>query len=147
MASFLSWCGGLLLLGFFGGCGPVEQRADAALPPVDPPEAHYLAQYSSGQHDSTQTQLILRPDSTFTLQITPPKGSADQVYSGKLTTTDKQYQLFFPDTIAHFNELITPVHADASVVAYPDYSVVLDKKLRQLYVRNNLLTTDSTGQP
>ncbi len=147
MASFLSWCGGLFLLSFSGGCGPVEHRTDAELLSVDAPEEHYLAQYSSGQHDSTQTQLIIRPDSTFILQITPPKGSADQVYSGRLTATDKQYQLFFPDTIAHFNELITPVHADASVVAYPDYSVVLDRKLRQLYVRNTLLTADSAGRP
>ena len=69
-----------------------------------------------------------------------------RVFSGKLEIVEARYRLFFPDTITRFNELITPVHADASVVTYPDYSVVLDEKLRQLYVRNTLLTADSVGQ-
>ena len=146
MANFLPWCGGLILAGLFGSCGPTERRADAKPTPVDPPEAHYLAHYSSGQPGSTQAQLMLRSDSTFVLRITSLKDSADRAYSGKLSVTDKQYQLFFPDTIARFNELITPVHADASVVAYPDYSVVLDKKLRQLYVRDMLITVDSVDR-
>ena len=57
---------------------------------------------------------------------------------GKLAITEDHYQLSFPDTVAQLNELITPVHPDASVVVYPDGSVALDRALTQFYVRGDI---------
>ena len=65
---------------------------------------------------------------------------------GKLTITDDHYRLFFPDTVAQFNELITPIHHDASIVAYPDGSVALDRALTQFYIRGSLVTQDTLAE-
>ncbi len=107
-------------------------------------EAKALRTFTS---DTAQTRLLLRADSTFVLEMSGVGQGALQSITGRLKITDAHYRLFFPDTVARFNELITPVHTDASVVAYPDYSVVLDKKLRQLYVKGVLVSADTTGQP
>ncbi len=147
MLHFLRWVGLLLIATLLGGCGFNESPPASEPPAAYPSEELLLARFSSDSHDSTSVLLSLRSDSTFLLQITSQRGSGFSTFSGKLEVGQERYRLFFPDTIAHFNELITPVHHDASVVVYPDYSVVLDKKLRQLYVRNTLLTADSAGRP
>lgn len=147
MPHFLRWVGVLLITTIFGGCGLNESPPASESIAARPPEEPLLARFSSDPHDSTVVLLRLRPDSTFLLQIASQRDAAATNFSGKLEVVQERYRLFFPDTIAHFNELITPVHRDASVVVYPDYSVVLDRKLRQLYVRNTLLTADSVSYP
>jgi hypothetical protein len=97
--------------------------------------------------DTSEARLLLRADSTFVLTVSLPDQAQPQVVSGRLRIADDHYRLFFTDTLAGFNKLLTPVHTDASVVAYPDYSVVLDKKLRQLYVKGTLVAADSVSQP
>ena len=145
MLIFRRWLGVLLIATIVGSCGFSEPPAASESVSARTPEEPLLARFSSDPHDSTRVLLSLRPDSTFLLQITPRRDSVASTFSGKLEIAQERYRLFFPDTIVHFNGLITPVHRDASVVVYPDYSVVLDKKLRQLYVRNTLLTADSAG--
>lgn len=147
MTNFLPWCGGLFLIGFFGQCGSVDRPESPRSAAADPPAARHLVRYLSDPRDSGRVELILRADSTFVLQITAQNEPVIRTFSGSLAVTDTRYQLFFPDTTTHFNELITPVHADASVITYPDYSVVLDKKLRQFYVRDVLITADSVDVP
>ncbi len=135
----------LLLATALIGCGGARERPrSSGNTSEEIPEAAPLRTFTS---ETTQTRLLLRSDSTFLLQITPRYSSMDSSFSGEFEVAKERYRLFFPDTIARFNELITPVHGDASVVVYPDYSVVLDKKLRQLYVRNTLLTADSATYP
>jgi hypothetical protein len=145
MLIFRRWLGVLLIAPIVGSCGFNESPTASEPVAVRTPEEPLLARFSSDPHDSTAVLLQLRPDGSFRLQIAPQRDSVTQTFSGKLEVAQERYRLFFPDTIAHFNELITPVHRDASVVVYPDYSVVLDKKLRQLYVKNTLLTADSAG--
>ena len=147
MLYFHRWVSALFVATLFGSCGLNEPSATSEPVAASPPAEPLLARFSSDSHDSTGVLLRLRLDSTFLLQITPRGGGTSSTFSGKLAVVKERYQLFFPDTIAHLNELITPVHPDASVVVYPDYSVVLDKKLRQLYVRNTLLTADSASHP
>ena len=141
------WVRLLLIATVFGGCGFNESPTASEPSAAHPPEKLLLAHYASDPRDSTGVILSLHSDSTFLLQITPQRGAGSSTFSGRLEIVEERYRLFFPDTIARFNDLITPVHHDASVVVYPDYSVVLDKKLRQLYVRNTLLTADSADPP
>lgn len=97
--------------------------------------------------DTSEARLLLRTDSTFVLTVPPADQVRPRVVTGRLHIADNHYRLFFTDTLAGFNKLLTPVHTDASVVAYPDYSVVLDKKLRQLYVKGTLVAADTVSQP
>ncbi|MGB3851581.1 MAG: hypothetical protein WA958_16555 [Tunicatimonas sp.] len=97
--------------------------------------------------DTSEARLLLRTDSTFVLTVPPVDQVQPHVVTGRLNIADDHYRLFFTDTLAGFNKLLTSVHTDASVVAYPDYSVVLDKKLQQLYVKGALVTADSVSQP
>lgn len=105
-----------------------------------------FATFSSAPNASEQIDLYLYEDSTFQLAFAAPKNSANRILQGKLVIAEDHYQLFFPDTVAQLNELITPVHPDASVVVYPDGSVALDKALAQFYVRGTLVANDTLAE-
>ncbi len=78
--------------------------------------------------DTSEARLLLRTDSTFVLTVPLTNQVQPHVVTGRLHIADDHYRLFFTDTLAGFNKLLTSVHTDASVVAYPDYSVVLEQK-------------------
>ena len=99
--------------------------------------------FSSAPEEPAQVRLQLLTDSTFRLSVIPHEGASSQDMQGRLSVSDGHYQLFFPDTVSQLNQLITPVHPDASVVVYPDRSVALDKTLTQFYVRGTLVTSDT----
>ena len=120
--------------------GERESRADATK------EAAVLATFSSNAGDSVQIRLRLQSDSTFLLEMVLRKASFPQNIRGPLEITEERYRLFFPDSVAQLNELITPVHPDASVIVYPDYSVALDKALTQFYVRGVLVSSDTLAK-
>lgn len=137
----------MLTTALISNCGTSERprsSAPASSTSANAPDAAPLRIFSS---DTTRGRLLLRADSTFVLELPSANLDSSPTISGKLAITDDHYHLFFSDTIAHFNELLTAVHPDASLVAYPDYSVVLDKKLRQLYVRGTLVRADTIEQP
>ena len=140
------WCS-ILLIASSIGCQSSDQNA-IALRSSSPQKNPALAftTFSSASTDATQTQLLLYPDSTFQLLLPSSSGSAVRDIQGELTIAEDHYQLFFPDTISQLNELVTPVHPDASVVVYPDGSVALDKALRQFYVRGKLVTNDTLAE-
>ena len=130
-----------LTVALFAACEPSDRSQ--LIPPSGKPTAA-SAPLRTFVSDTTPTRLLLRADSTFTLEAAAVGQAAPM--SGKMVITQDHYRLFFPNTTAHFNELITSVHPDGSVVAYPDYSVALDKELRQVYVHHVLLTADSTAR-
>ena len=140
MRTFL-FLGSILLM----GCQSSDQKAialqgsDERIEAVAKPA---LVTFSSAFDDSAQIRLRLYADSTFQLALTSP----ERTLQGKLTITADHYQLFFSDTLTALNELITPVHPDASVVVYPDGSVALDKALTQFYVRGQLVTSDTLAE-
>lgn len=149
MQTILRHCLLWLVIILIGSCGPADRPplTTPTLPgkrSVAPPAIAALHAFTS---DTTQTRLLLRADSTFVLETASAGQTAPVTMSGRLAITATHYHLFFPDTMAHFNELITSVHPDGSVVAYPDYSVALDKKLRQLYVNSVLVTANSVAHP
>ncbi len=128
------------------GCQSSEQKTFTLRTPESlARETTALAIFSSEADDSIQVELRLQADSTFLLEMTPRQAPV-QTIRGALEIADERYRLLFPDTVAHLNELITPVHPDASVIVYPDYSVALDKALTQLYVRGVLVSIDTLAK-
>ena len=111
------------------GSGHSEERASKTA----------LATFSSAADSSEQVRLQLYTDSTFELGFSSEQHRQARKIEGKLAITDDHYQLFFPDTVAHLNELLTPVHHDASVVVYPDGSIALDRALTQLFAEGTLI--------
>ena len=103
-----------------------------------------FATFSSTPEASEQIRLQLYSDSTFQLEFPSEKRAADRSIQGRLAIVEDHYQLFFPDTVARINQLITPVHPDASVVVYPDGSVALDKALTQFFVKGQLIKIDTS---
>ena len=149
MQTIISFCCMLWLAGMIG-CQSSEQKSftlqEGERSANHREEKNTLASFSSDSSDSVQVRLLLWADSTYLLEVAPRKASPAHDLRGKLAIAKDHYQLFFPDTVAQLNELITPVHHDASVAVYPDHSVVLDKALTQFYVRGVLVTSDTSAR-
>ena len=128
----------LLGIAWLTGCS----SPDSPVIKLTPVEAETLVAFSSAPSDSARVSLRLNADSTFLLDIETSSAPPQRI-GGALRMAPGQYQLFFPDSTDRLNELITPVHQDASVVVYPDGSVALDRALDQFYVRRILVTKDS----
>lgn len=111
-----------------------------------PSSAAALTTFSSTPDDSLTVRLLLQADSTFFLSISDEEASPTRSMQGRLSIAEDHYRLFFPDTVTQLNELMMPVHQDASVVVYPDHSVVLDRTLDQFYVHSTLVSKDTADQ-
>ena len=123
------------------GCQSSDQKTFTLRAPASSEKAA-LASFSSSLGDSATVALRLQKDSTFILEAGTRQAPTRRI-EGKLEITEERYRLFFPDTVDRLNELITPIHSDASVIVYPDYSVALDKALTQFYVRGVLVHRDT----